>query len=128
MKTQSKKPSFAVSLLIVVFLFAIIVAQLIAVGEPDIHMTLVFAITFATVLLMLGGTKWSTIEEGIMHGCKIATIPMLILMFIGMLIPALIASGTIPALIYYGLKIINPSMFLFTTALICGIAAIATGS
>ena len=128
MKTQSKKPSFAVSLLIVVFLFAIIVAQLIAVGEPDIHMTLVFAITFATVLLMLGGTKWSTIEEGIMHGCKIATIPMLILMFIGMLIPALIASGTIPALIYYGLQIINPSMFLLTTALICAIASVCTGS
>lgn len=64
----------------------------------------------------------------IMHGCKIATIPMLILMFIGMLIPTLIASGTIPSLIYYGLKIINPSLFLFTTALICSIASICTGS
>ncbi len=52
-ENQSKKPSFAISLLIVVFLFVIIAAQLIAVGSPDIHMTLVFAIAFAVLLLML---------------------------------------------------------------------------
>ena len=128
MGEKSRKPSFTISLLSVVFLFVVIIAQLIAVGSPDIHLTLVFAIAFAVILLMATGTKWSNIEEGIMHGCKIATIPMLILMFIGMLIPALIAAGTIPALIYYGLKIINPSMFLLTAALICSVASICTGS
>ncbi len=128
MKKNSNSPSFAVSVSSVAFLFIIIIAQLIAVGSPDIHLTLVFTIAFTVSMLMLTGTKWSQVEEGVMHGCKIATIPMLILMFIGMLIPALIASGTIPALIYYGLKIINPSVFLLTTALICAIAAICTGS
>lgn len=128
MKNASKKPSFGIALLIVLSLFVIIVLQILVAGSPDIHMTLVFSTAVAVVLLMLTGTKWSTIEEGIMHGCKIATIPMLILMFIGMLIPALIASGTIPSLIYYGLKIINPSMFLLTAALICSVASICTGS
>lgn len=128
MKDDIKKPSFLISLLTVIFLFVVIALQLIAVGEPDIHMTLVFSIVFTILVLMRSGIEWSKIEEGIMHGCKIATIPMLILMFIGMLIPALIASGTIPSLIYYGLQIINPSMFLLTTAVICAIAAICTGS
>lgn len=128
MKDDVKKPSFLISLLTVIFLFVVIALQLIAVGEPDIHMTLVFSIIFTILVLMRSGIEWSKIEEGIMHGCKIATIPMLILMFIGMLIPALIASGTIPSLIYYGLQIINPSMFLLTTAVICAIAAICTGS
>lgn len=128
MKDDIKKPSFLISLLTVIFLFVIIALQLISVGEPDIHMTLVFSIVFTILVLMKSGIKWSKIEEGIMHGCKIATIPMLILMFIGMLIPALIASGTIPSLIYYGLQIINPSMFLLTAAVICAIAAICTGS
>lgn len=128
MENISKKPSFGIALLIVLFLFAIIIAQIIVVKSPDIHMTLVFSIAFAVVLLMATGTKWSVIEEGVMHGCKIATIPMLILMFIGMLIPTLIAAGTIPALIYYGLKIISPSVFLLTVAIICGVSSMCTGS
>lgn len=128
MENTSKKPSFTISLLIVAFLFIIIIAQVLAVGGPDIHMTLVFSISFAVLLLMLTGTKWSQVEDGIMHGCKIATVPMLILMFIGMLIPALIAAGTIPILIYYGLQIINPSVFLLTTALICSVSSMCTGS
>ncbi|MEL7647527.1 MAG: Na+/H+ antiporter NhaC [Sedimentibacter sp.] len=128
MENTSKKPTFAVSLLTVAFLFVVIIVQVMVAGSPDIHMTLVFSITFAVLLLMATGTKWSAIEDGILHGCKIATVPMLILMFIGMLIPALIASGTIPALIYYGLKIINPKVFLLTAALICSIASMCTGS
>ncbi len=128
MSNSSKKPSFGIALLIVAFLFVIIIAQVLVAGSPDIHLTLVFSTAFATILLMATGTKWRAIEEGIMHGCKIATVPMLILMFIGMLIPTFIAAGTIPALIYYGLRIINPSVFLLTAALICGVSSLATGS
>lgn len=128
MSTNSKKPSFGTAALIVAFLFVVIIAQILTVGSPDIHMTLVFSITFAIVLLMATGTKWSVIEEGIMHGCKIATIPMLILMFIGMLIPTFIAAGTIPALIYYGLQMVSPSVFLLTAALVCSVSSLCTGS
>jgi uncharacterized membrane protein len=122
------RPSFGIAFLAVIFLFVLLVVQVIQVGGPDIHLTLIFAISFATIVLMLGGMKWKRIEEGIIHGCKIATIPMLILMLIGMLIPTWIASGTIPVLMYYGLQLISPSMFLFTAALICGIASMSTGS
>lgn len=125
---MKNKPSFGVAILIILFLFAVIIAQIFVVGSPDIHMTLVFSIAFAVLLLLGTGTKWSAIEEGIMHGCKIATVPMLILMFIGMLIPTLIAAGTIPALIYYGLQIINPSIFLLTAALVCSVSSLCTGS
>lgn len=128
MENISKKPSFGIALLIVLFLFVIIIAQVLTVGSPDIHMTLVFSIAFAVALLMGTGTKWSAIEEGVMHGCKIATVPMMILMFIGMLIPTLIAAGTIPALISYGLKIINPSVFLVTAAIVCCLSSLCTGS
>jgi len=127
-KKEYVKPSFGVALIIVIFLFAVLVIQIIQVGSPDIHLTLVFSIAFATLVLMLKGMKWKPIEEGIIHGCKIATIPMLILMFIGMLIPTWIASGTIPVLIFYGLQLISPSMFLFTAAIICSVSSLATGS
>ena len=121
-------PSFATALVIVIFLFALLTIQVIQLGSPDIHLTLLFSCAFAAVVLMAQGMKWQRIEEGIIHGCKIATIPMLILMLIGALIPSWIASGTIPALMYYGLKLISPSMFLFTAAFICSVASMATGS
>ena len=127
-QTESKKPTFGISVLIVAFLFIALVIQVAIYGSPDIHLTLVFASAAAAIALMLTGTKWKTIEEGILHGCGIATIPMLILMFIGMLIPAWIAAGTIPTLIYVGLKIISPTFFLLTAALVCSMASIATGS
>lgn len=128
MSSNFKKPSFGTAVAIVMFLFVIIIAQVVVAGSPDIHLTLVFSISFATILLMATGTKWQVIEDGIMHGCKIATVPMLILMFIGMLIPTFIAAGTIPALIYYGLQMISPSVFLVTAALICTVSSLCTGS
>ncbi len=128
MENNYKKPSLGVAVTSVLFLFIVLAAQVIVAGAPDIHITLVFAITYTTIALLLTGTPWKAVEEGIMHGCKIATIPMMILMFIGMLIPTLIAAGTIPALIYYGLKIISPSVFLITAAIICGISSLCTGS
>ena len=127
-RKELTQPSFVTALLIVVFLFAVLIVQIIQVGSPDIHMTLIFALSFATLVLMAQGMRWKKIEEGVVHGCKIATIPMLILMFIGMLIPTWIASGTIPVLMYYGLQLISPSMFLFTAALICSVASLSTGS
>jgi NhaC family Na+:H+ antiporter len=125
---EVKKPSFGISLLIILFLAAILVIQIIVMGSPNIRMTLIAATAFAGLLLMLTGTKWKTIEEGILHGCSIAAMPNVIMILIGMLIPTWIASGGIPALIYYGLEIINPKFFIVTVALVCSIASLATGS
>lgn len=128
MENQPRKPSFAVSLTIILFLFAILVAQVVVTGSPNIRMTLIFASAFAAFLLLVTGTKWKTVEEGILHGCQISAMPNIIMILIGMLIPAWIAAGSIPALIYYGLQLISPTVFLMAVALVCSVASIATGS
>lgn len=125
----AKKPALWVSVSIVLFLMICFLLQLWFVGEPDVHMTLIFASVFATVMLtVFAKTKFEFIEEGIIHGCKIATVSMMILMFIGVMIPAWIACGTIPTLIFYGLKIISPSIFLVTAAIVCSISTLCTGT
>ena len=53
---------------------------------------------------------------------------ILILMIIGMVIGSWILSGVVPTMIYYGLKIIHPTVFLPVTVVICSIVSIATGS
>lgn len=125
---QCKKPSFGISLIIVLFLVLMLVIQVVSQGSPNIRMTLILASSVAALLLLVTGTSWQTILDGIIHGCSISAIPNLIMILIGMLIPAWIAAGTIPTLIYYGLKIISPSLFLITTAIVCSIASMSTGS
>lgn len=125
---EIKKPSFVVSITIVAFLFIALLVQVIYQGSADAHMTLMIGTAFGAVLLLLSGMKWKQIEEGILYGCEIATLPMLILMLIGVLIPTLMACGSIPNLIYWGLHIISPKIFLPTVCIVSVIASLATGS
>jgi NhaC family Na+:H+ antiporter len=53
---------------------------------------------------------------------------VLILMVIGSIIGTWILSGTVPTMIYYGLKLLSPGIFLLATAVICCIVSLATGS
>lgn len=53
---------------------------------------------------------------------------ILILLFVGALAGTWLASGIIPAMIYYGLKILHPSIFLPSCIIICAIISLATGS
>lgn len=128
MSLEAKRPSLWIALASILFLVVILIAQVVIMGSPNIRMTLIFAATFSAILLMVTGTKWSTIEEGILHGCKIAIVPNVIMILIGMLIPAWIAAGSIPALIFYGIQLISPSIFLVTVAVVCAVCSIATGS
>ena len=59
---------------------------------------------------------------------KSATGAILILLFVGALAGTWLISGIIPAMIYYGLKIINPSLFLPSCIFISAIVSISTGS
>ncbi len=74
------------------------------------------------------GYSWRQIEEGLVDGIAMCLVPMLILMSVGMLIGALILSGTIPALIYYGVKILSPDIFYAASAIICAVVAVSIGS
>lgn len=125
---ERKKPSLLACILILLFFAGCFIFEVVAWGTPDVHMTLIFVMVFAVVVLAIQGIPLIVVEEGVIHGCKIATIGMMILMIIGVMIPAWTGSGTIPVLIYYGLKIISPKVFLGTAVLVCAIACLVTGT
>jgi NhaC family Na+:H+ antiporter len=128
-KTKEKKPSFGAALFVILFLCVAMYAQIFVLHQDWVtHITLILASVVAAIVAMMSGFTWKDIEEGILYGCQIAMVPMLILMLVGVLISTWIAAGTIPTLIYYGLKILNPSVFLFTVCLVCSVASVATGS
>jgi NhaC family Na+:H+ antiporter len=88
-------------------------------------MSAIFAAVFAIVVLKY---SWVEIEEGIVDIIKMSMGAIIILMIIGMVIGTWIASGIVPTMIYYGLKILSPSIFLVATLLITSIVSLATGS
>ena len=53
---------------------------------------------------------------------------MLILLLIGSLAGTWMASGVVPTMIYYGLKILNPTYFLVASCAVSAIVALSTGS
>ena len=72
--------------------------------------------------------KWAELEEAIVANIRSATPAMIILLMIGMIAGTWMASGIIPSLIYYGLKILPPSIFLPASCVICAIVSLLTGS
>ncbi|HHF51887.1 MAG TPA: Na+/H+ antiporter NhaC [Candidatus Aminicenantes bacterium] len=72
--------------------------------------------------------KWSDMEKGIVNSIHKAMPAILIMLCVGILIGSWIASGTIPMVIYYGLKLISPQFFLVTACFICSLTSLATGT
>jgi NhaC family Na+:H+ antiporter len=74
------------------------------------------------------GYSWDQMQQGIVESIRKAMPAMLIMLCVGMLIAAWMASGTIPMLLYYGLKIVSPRYFLVTACLACTMTSLATGT
>ena len=72
--------------------------------------------------------SWQEMEKGIVDSIHKAMPAILIMLCVGILIGSWIAGGTIPMVIYYGLKLISPKFFLVTACFVCSLTSIATGT
>jgi NhaC family Na+:H+ antiporter len=93
-----------------------------------IHIPLLFAGCVAAIIAKINGYSWNFLEKGILNSINSAMQACFILMIVGMLIASWISGGVIQAMIYYGLKLLNPSIFLVASCLICSIVSLSTGS
>ncbi|MBU5676072.1 Na+/H+ antiporter NhaC [Alkaliphilus sp. MSJ-5] len=126
---KTKKEATLVHALIPI---AVLVASLfiaITKFEADPHIPIIVAIVVAAGIAIFSlGYKWDEIEKGSIETIQMAMQAILILMIIGTVIGVWILSGTVPTMIYYGLKILSPGIFLVATSIICAIVSLATGS
>jgi len=121
------KPTFGGALFILGFLIISMGAS-VAWLNISVHITMMICTGVAIAVLMYQGYKWEDVSESITYGGKLAMMTLMILLVIGMVMGSWIASGTVPMIIYWGLKLISPSMFLVTTCIVCSITSLATGS
>src|SRR5690606_38513233 len=92
------------------------------------QIALLLAAMVAAILGARNGYTWKEMQEGIVNGISLAMGAILILLVVGSLIGTWILSGTVPAMIYYGLSVLSPSWFYAAAAVICAVVALATGS
>ncbi len=64
----------------------------------------------------------------VLENWKSVFVPIIILLLVGALAGTWLVSGIIPAMVYYGLQVLNPTIFLPASVIICAIISIATGS
>lgn len=116
-----------VALVPVIFLVAFLLVA-IPFLEQDPHLPLVLATALAGLIGWSLGLRWEDLLGGITSGIVVAIPACLILMIIGVLIGTWILSGIVPTLIVYGLKVVSPAFFLFTSCFVCAVVSLATGS
>ncbi len=116
-------------LFVLVFLLALSVYLF---GEDSSYganqVALVLATVVASLIALKNGHRWPHIHEAISAGISVAIGAMLILLAVGALIGSWMLSGTVPAMIHYGLKVLHPSVFYAATCLICAVVALSIGS
>jgi NhaC family Na+:H+ antiporter len=122
-----KRPPFGVALIPLVSM-ALLLGIGYGVYKIKAQVLLVAAAFITGVMGLLLGFKWKDMERGIVDSIHKAMPAILIMLSVGILVGAWMASGTIPMVIYYGLKLISPKFFLLTACLVCSITSLATGT
>ncbi|MFT4926478.1 MAG: NhaC family Na+:H+ antiporter [Phenylobacterium sp.] len=82
----------------------------------------------ATIVALKNGHQRISIEQAIVKGISLTTGAILILLAVGSLIGTWLLAGTVPTMIYYGLQILSPDLFYFSSCVLCAIVALCIGS
>ena len=127
-----KKTPYLLALLPILFLIGLLSINVYLYGDDSLggsnQLALLFSGALAAIIGILYGNNWKDILEGISKSIKSVTPSIIILLLIGSLAGTWLISGIVPAMIYYGLQILNPEIFLFATAIITAIVSLSTGS
>jgi NhaC family Na+:H+ antiporter len=92
------------------------------------QIALILAASVASFIAYRTGKSWNSIRSSIVSSITTSMPSMLILLLIGSLAGTWLISGIVPGMIYYGLEIIHPRIFLFTAVIVSSIVSLVTGS
>ncbi|MCM3745219.1 Na+/H+ antiporter NhaC [Sporosarcina luteola] len=124
---MKKEMTFGLAIIPILAL-VIAAASSIFIWKAGMHIPLLIGVFAATVIAKICGWRWEKIEKMMVNGVSRALPAVFILLIIGIIVGTWIASGVIPTMIYYGLSIIEPSLFIPLVALVTGIVSITLGS
>jgi NhaC family Na+:H+ antiporter len=124
---DTRDPGFLHSLLCFGGVIVIVISGLLWLGI-SLHSLLVIALVWVAGHSYWLGFSYKSIKSSMISGIEKGLGAIFIFFLIGILVAALIESGTIGALIYYGLDLLHPSFFLPAGLVLCSLMSLATGT
>src|SRR5512138_2786787 len=126
-----RKPSLVDALIPAVALIGLLALSFILFGDtassgPN-QIALLLCGIIAAGIAYKNGMKWEGIRQAAIDGVASGLAAIMILLAVGALIGTWALSGTIVAMVYYGLQILSPNFFYATTALICAVVGFSIG-
>ncbi len=133
MQGSTRAPKVFDALIPLVFLIVLLVINIQVFGTDALSgsnqiVLILSSLVAALVAVFRLGYNWDTLQDGIVKSISSAMSSILILFLIGALAGTWLLSGIVPAMIYYGLQVLSPGIFLFAACLISAIVSVATGS
>jgi len=131
-QTSTPVPPLGIALIPIFFLIALLAINISIFGDDGLSGSnqIVLILSGAVAALLAGsqGVSWKVMRAGVLKSIDSSMGAILILLLIGSLAGTWMISGVVPTMIYYGLKILNPTIFLFAACVISAVVSLATGS
>ncbi|PTF28313.1 Na+/H+ antiporter NhaC [Staphylococcus cohnii] len=124
---MKRQPTFLESISTIIMMIIIVITGFVVFDIP-IQALLILSSAYAAIIARRVGLKWKDLEEGITNRLATAMPAIYIILSVGIIVGTWMYSGTVPALIYYGLEFLNPNLFLVSAFIICAITSVATGT
>lgn len=132
MKKVKKQPTLIQAFIPIIFLILLLGINVSFFGDDTLagsnQMVLILSTAVAGIITLRLGYSWKEMRVGIVNSISSAMPSILILFLIGSLAGTWMLSGVVPALIYYGLKILDPVIFLFAATVVSAVISLSTGS
>jgi NhaC family Na+:H+ antiporter len=130
---EGRQPSWWVSLIPFIFLIASLFLVIVVFGTDALsgasQVALMFgAAVVVAISMIFYKIPWKVFEESMLDNITAVGTSIIILLLIGAVSGSWMISGVVPTMIYYGMKVILPEIFLFATCIICALIAVMTGS
>src|SRR5499427_2312005 len=131
-RRQVHQPSLADAIVPLVTLAVLIGGSLLLFGldalDGPIQVALILCVLTAALIALKNGHSWEEVEHAAQDSLASVASAVFILLAVGALIGVWNLSGTIPTLVYYGIKILSPVWYYAACALICGVISMSIGS
>ncbi|HMT54000.1 MAG TPA: Na+/H+ antiporter NhaC [Saprospiraceae bacterium] len=129
---ENKALSIGEAILPVIILVAMLAYNIFIFGDAALSGSNQFILLIGAAVAAIIGFKnkvtYAQMMEEVAHNVKSTAGAILILLMVGALSGTWLLSGIIPSMIYYGLQLLTPTIFLGASLVICSVISLATGS
>ena len=129
---RPRPPTLLDALLPVIVLIGLLITTIVLFGvsatDGPLQVALFLSAAFASLIAFKNGHRVAAVADAAVGGITSAVGAIFILLAVGALIGTWNMAGTIPTVVDYGIRLMSPTWFYLTTAVICAVVGMVTGS